>query len=159
MTAKTPHAKSNRLVQAIETGSVIDHITPGQAIHIVRLLGLQHRGYTLTLGLNLASKSQGHKDIIKIQHLQLSEQQRAEVAVFSPQATINVIQDYQVSAKHPLTLPQQIKGVFRCFNPNCITHIEPVQSRFAVDVLAKEVMLTCHYCQEKFNRDKAQFVD
>ena len=149
----------NRSVRAILKGCVIDHIEAGQAVHIVRLLKLNQGQQTLTLGLNLESKSQGRKDLIKIENLHLSESQMAQVALFSPHATVNMIDDFKVSAKYPLTLPTEVKGIFQCYNPNCITRDEPVLSKFYVKAHGLEVRLNCHYCQVSFPRQSAQVVD
>ena len=53
-------------VSAIKNGTVIDHISPGQALRIIQLLSLPSSKYTVTIGLNLHSKLIGIKDLIKI---------------------------------------------------------------------------------------------
>ena len=53
-----------------------------------------------------------------------------------------------------LELPNQIEGVFSCPNSNCISHNEPVRSRFSVR-RAKDgsVRMKCHYCEKSFSQD------
>ena len=53
-------------VEAIEKGTVIDHIPAGKGLIILRQFKLLHYGSAVTVGFNLPSKTQGSKDIIKI---------------------------------------------------------------------------------------------
>jgi len=53
-------------VEAIENGTVIDHIPAGLGLAILRQFKLLHYGSAVTVGFNLPSKTQGSKDIIKI---------------------------------------------------------------------------------------------
>ena len=53
-------------VEAIEQGTVIDHIPAGKGLAILRQFKLLHYGNAVTVGFNLPSKTQGSKDIIKI---------------------------------------------------------------------------------------------
>lgn len=54
-------------VEAIEQGTVIDHIPAGKGLAILRQFKLLHYGNAVTVGFNLPSKTQGSKDIIKNQ--------------------------------------------------------------------------------------------
>ena len=53
-------------VEAIENGTVIDHIPAGLGLTILGQFKLLHYGSAVTVGFNLPSKTQGSKDIIKI---------------------------------------------------------------------------------------------
>ena len=53
-------------VEAIEKGTVIDHIPAGRGLTILRQFKLLHYGSAVTVGFNLPSKTQGSQDIIKI---------------------------------------------------------------------------------------------
>ncbi|NOQ29285.1 MAG: aspartate carbamoyltransferase regulatory subunit, partial [Methanosarcinales archaeon] len=69
-----------------------------------------------------------------------------KIALISPDATINIIRDYEVVEKHRVILPSQIEGVVRCINPNCITNTdEPVKPRFVIR-RGERVELRCMYC-------------
>jgi aspartate carbamoyltransferase regulatory subunit len=140
-------------VAAIKNGTVIDHIPAGQALRIIRLLKLLKEKHTTTLGLNLPSKRLQHKDIIKIENRVLNEMEANEVTIFAPEATINIINNFEVIKKISTRLPEHIIGIFICPNPVCITHNEPIDSCFYISEHGKNIKLTCKYCEKQFDRD------
>ena len=140
-------------VEAIENGTVIDHIPAGLGLTILRQFKLLHYGSAVTVGFNLPSKTQGSKDIIKIKDVFLNEQDANRLALFAPEAVVNTIRDFQVTDKRRLTLPDEISEVFRCPNTNCASHSEPVASRFYVRQQGGKTKLKCHYCEKTFLRE------
>lgn len=140
-------------VAAIKKGTVIDHIPAGAAMKIVRTLRLVETKKTVTLGLNLPSRSMGHKDLIKVQERALTPQEAAEIAIFAPTATINIIEDYKVVQKYRVEMPRNVEGVILCLNPHCITNHEEVVTRFAVHRFGKVVEVECLYCSKVFSHD------
>lgn len=139
-------------VQAIENGTVIDHIPAGLGLTILRQFKLLHYGNAVTVGFNLPSRSQGSKDIIKIKDVVLDKQDANRLALFAPEAVVNRIVDFKVVEKMTLRLPETITEVFRCPNSNCASHSEPVSSRFYVKQKSGETKLKCHYCEKTFAR-------
>ena len=134
--------KSKQLsVEAIENGTVIDHIPAGLALTILRQFKVLHHGSAVTVGFNLPSHSQGSKDIIKIKDVIFTE------------AIVNLIQDFQVVQKLRLSLPSTISEVFSCPNANCASHSEPVTSRFYVRQQNGQTKLKCHYCEKTYARE------
>ena len=115
-------------VSAIQYGTVIDHIKPGNALRIMHLLGLVKSGFQMTLGLNLPSKRIGSKDLIKIENRILTPEEANEVVVFSPSATINVIENYNVIEK--------IKTHFPASMSLCYSAVPAWLSRAAMKLLA-----------------------
>ena len=145
--------KSKQLsVEAIENGTVIDHIPAGLALTILRQFKVLHHGSAVTVGFNLPSHSQGSKDIIKIKDVIFSEADANRLALFAPEAIVNLIQDFQVVQKMRLSLPSTISEVFSCPNANCASHSEPVASRFYVRRLGNQTRLKCHYCEKTYDR-------
>lgn len=140
-------------IEAIESGTVIDHIPAGLALTILRQFKLLHEGNAVTVGFNLNSSRQGKKDIIKINGIRLDSQAANRLALFAPDATVNLIENFKVIRKMPLRLPETISEVFRCPNPNCATHGEPVKSRFYVQNKQGQTRLKCHYCEKTYTRD------
>src|ERR1051325_10381059 len=94
-------------VSAIKQGTVVDHIAAGNALKIVRLLKLAANERRVTLGLNLKSDSIGLKDLIKLENVFLSQFQASQIAVFAPQATVNVIENYRVAKKFRVQLDRK----------------------------------------------------
>jgi len=140
-------------VAAIQNGTVIDHIHSGQAIRIIHLLGLLEKKHKVTLGLNLPSKQLKFKDIIKIEDLALKNEEANEITVFAPEATINIIKDFEVVQKITTTLPPHIADVFVCPNLACITRAEPIATFFNIESQGKQIHLTCKYCEKSFDRN------
>lgn len=139
-------------VEAICSGTVIDHIPIGQGIKILQQLQLLGSNVRITVGFNLPSKELTLKDIIKIENRLFNEREANELAIFAPGATINVIDDYQVQEKFEMSIPTFIEGVFECPNSNCITHNEPVQTYFSLRQ-SKTLQMKCKYCEKSFNKD------
>ncbi|MDO5073295.1 aspartate carbamoyltransferase [Neisseria animaloris] len=145
--------KKQYSVEAIQTGTVIDHIPAGKGLAILRQFKLLHYGNAVTVGFNLPSKTQGSKDIVKISGVHLDEKAANRLALFAPEATVNVIEDFKVVQKMRLNLPETISEVFRCPNANCASHGEPVKSRFYVRNQSGQTKLKCHYCEKTFSRE------
>ncbi|MCD6039300.1 MAG: pyrI [Gammaproteobacteria bacterium] len=143
-------------VSAIENGTVIDHIRSGQAPRIMHLLNVLQSKNKVTVGLNLPSKLIGLKDLLKIENRVLTNDEANEIVIFAPEATINIIKNFEVIQKITTHLPQTIPHVFLCPNPVCITHKESMESFFHIEDQGKQIKLICHYCEKEFNRDQVK---
>lgn len=143
-------------VSAIQNGTVIDHIPPGQAIRIIHMLHLLENKRQMTLGLNLTSNRMKLKDLIKIENQMLTNDEANEVSIFAPEATINIIKNFEVLEKMTTHLPAHIKHVFACPNPSCITQVEPIESHFMIEEQGKQVNLACKYCEKIFDRNEVK---
>jgi len=140
-------------VSAIQNGTVIDHITSDQTLRIMHMLRLLDRKHKLTVGFNLPSKRMKHKDLIKIEDHVLTTNEANKITIFAPEATINIIQNFEVVNKLATSMPSHIDNVFVCPNTNCITTKESVQGSFAVSEHGRMVKLTCRYCEKEFDRN------
>jgi len=148
-----PEKQQKLQVEAICNGSVIDHIPAGQGIKILKLFHLLDTQQRITVGLNLPSAALGAKDLIKVENIALTEAQANQLALFAPKATVNLIKDFKVVKKHQLQLPEFIEGIFACPNSNCISHREPVRSRFSVRQVHGDVRMKCKYCEKSFTKE------
>ncbi|HEW89869.1 MAG TPA: aspartate carbamoyltransferase regulatory subunit, partial [Candidatus Bathyarchaeota archaeon] len=55
-------------VAKIKEGTVIDHITAGRALMVLKILGITGReGFVVSVAMNVPSKKMGRKDIVKIE--------------------------------------------------------------------------------------------
>lgn len=135
-------------ISAIKNGTVIDHITCGTALKVLRILGLdvEDPKSTVSVIMHVPSRLHGFKDIVKIEDRELKKRELNRIALLSPHATINIIRDGEVAEKHHVRPPREVIDLATCENPNCITNLrEPVSTRFKV--LRKEPMvLKCSYC-------------
>ena len=142
-------------VSKIKDGTVIDHITSGHALDVVKILGITGKsGNIVTIAMNVPSKRMGKKDIIKIEGRELKAEEVDKIALIAPNATINIIRDYKVVDKKRVQLPKVIKNIVRCANPACISNSnEPVQPTFYVES-QEPLYLKCHYCGYLMERDE-----
>jgi aspartate carbamoyltransferase regulatory subunit len=138
-------------VEAISSGTVMDHIPAGQGLNILARIQKRNADARLTVGLNLPSKGSGLKDIVKVDGWLFSEQDAAEMALYAPNATVNIIENYKVVRKFPIGLPDEFIGIFACPNSNCISHTEPVATRFSVCSSLNKTQLKCHFCERGFS--------
>jgi aspartate carbamoyltransferase regulatory subunit len=134
-------------VQKIREGTVIDHISAGIALAVLRILGITGReDYIVSVLMNVPSKALRRKDIVKIEGREISSGEADKIALVAPQATINIIRDYRVVKKEKVKLVDEIKGILKCPNPTCVTNTrEPVKASFHVERKG-QVLIRCYYC-------------
>jgi aspartate carbamoyltransferase regulatory subunit len=140
-------SKEQLYVKKIRNGTVIDHIEPGHALDVLRILAINgKRGEIVSAVMNVESKRHGRKDIVKIDNRELKPEEVDKIALIAPKATINIVREYEVVSKKRVELPQTIKGIIRCNNPSCVVNArEPVTSEFKVEV-PEPLRIRCHYC-------------
>lgn len=143
-------------VSAIQKGTVIDHITPGQTLRIIHLLRLLDKKKKMTVGFNLASKGMKVKDLIKIEDYVLTNAEANDITIFAPDATINIIDNFEVIEKIIAKLPSRIQAVFICPNPTCISNVEPMESIFKIEEHNHRVNLICEFCEKVFYRNQVK---
>jgi len=134
-------------VSKIKDGTVIDHISGGYALDVVKILGITGREKrVMTIAINVPSKRFKVKDIVKIEGRALNTAEVNKIALVAPHATINIIRDYCVVEKLEVKLPKIIEGIVKCANPACISNSnEPAASKFYVQN-EEPLSLKCHYC-------------
>jgi aspartate carbamoyltransferase regulatory subunit len=134
-------------VSKIRDGTVIDHITGGHALDVVKILGITGREKgPITIAINVPSKRFRTKDILKIEGRELNPQEVHKIALIAPHATINIIRNYKVIKKQEVKLPKTIENIVKCANPACISNSnEPVKPKFYIES-EDPLLLKCHYC-------------
>ena len=136
-------------IPLIRSGTVIDHITSGNAIKVLHILGIpKNLSSTVSVAINVKSHL-GKKDIVKVENRELDPREVDKIALISPKATINIIRNYEVAEKHRVKLPDEVLGIVQCSNPTCVSNSkEPVKSRFIV--LKKDpIEIKCYYCERE----------
>lgn len=146
--------KKELAVAALRNGTVIDHIPSSVLFKAVKILGIEKLDTHVTIGNNLDSGKFGTKGIIKVADVEFPETVLNRIALIAPSAKVNIIRDFEVVEKHPVTLPDTIVGIVRCGNPKCITNNEPMKTRFTV-IDRENVTIRCHYCGHSVTSDKA----
>ena len=141
--------KKELKIPQIKNGTVIDHITAGNAVKVLHILGIPiSTSSVVSVAMNVKSKF-GKKDIVKVENREIDPQEVDKIALISPKATINIIRDYKVAKKHKVELPNEIIGIVRCSNPTCVSNAnEPVKSRFKV-IEKDPPKIKCYYCERE----------
>jgi aspartate carbamoyltransferase regulatory subunit len=138
-------------VTPIRNGTVIDHIAVGMALQVVRILGIAERGASSTVSvlMHVPSAQMGWKDVVKVEDRELEPREVDRISLIAPHASVNVIRNFNVEEKHPVTLPDEVVGIISCENHNCISNTsEPIESRFRV-VCKEPVRLRCAFCERE----------
>ncbi len=144
-------------VSKIRDGTVIDHVRGGQALNVLAILGIDGTdGEEVSVGMNVPSDRLARKDVVKVEGRELSQDEVDVLSLIAPDATINIVREYEVVEKHRVERPEEVAGVLSCPNPNCITTgTEPVASRF--EVLDDGVR--CVYCGTIVRADIASLIE
>ncbi len=135
-------------VRKIKDGTVIDHITPGQALNVLKIIGIT-KGYpetTVTVAMNVPSGETSLKDIVKVEGRELKADEVDKISLIAPEAKINIIRDYEVVEKKVVSIPNVLGGFLTCANPNCITNTAESPSKFGVEE-KHPIKLRCIYCE------------
>lgn len=143
-------------VHPIRDGTVIDHINAGQAMNVLKILGITgSSSAVISVAMNVSSQDITIKDIVKIEDRELEDKEVDKISLISPNATINIIRDFGVADKHRVELPEMVESMVRCANPNCISNTnEPVTSKF--EVKKDPIRLRCIYCEHIITENIAE---
>lgn len=143
-------------VSAINRGTVIDHIQAGYGIKIAQFLQLLHGSSKIILCLNLKSNKMGTKDLIKVSPTLLPKSSLNKIAVFSPTACVNWIEESNVISKESVKVPDHIDHIFKCPNHLCITNAEFETSNFKIARYKQKLSLECTFCSKNYSLDDLQ---
>ncbi|MDG6243409.1 MAG: aspartate carbamoyltransferase regulatory subunit [Methanolobus sp.] len=144
-------------VRRIENGTVIDHITAGKALNVLKILGLPDSSEGVVSILLNSQGMHGNKDVVKIENRELKVEEVDRIALIAPNATINIIRKFNVASKSRVHIPTFVEGVVECINPNCISNSnEPVTSKFKVTTEETGLKLRCFYCGRVISENIAE---
>ncbi len=131
-------------VDKIKDGIVIDHITSGCGYRIFQELDLAHLSYNVALLLNVPSRHNGKKDLIKIANVRDLDMTR--LGLIDPNLTINIIENEQIKRKVKLAIPEKVSGIMKCKNPRCISNSANIGKIEFTLVDAEKKLYQCEYC-------------
>ena len=98
-------------VPAIKEGTVIDHIPSRVTFKVMRILALKEFKHVVSVVINLRSKTLGKKGIIKIGGRFLTKEEVDKIAILAPNATVNIIKDYEVKEKIKVQPPSDLLNI------------------------------------------------
>ena len=138
------------IIDSIQNGIVIDHISAGKAMELYRILGLDKLDCTVAILKNVTSGKLGRKDIIKIDRI--LDLDWDVIGYIDPGITVNIIRDGVRVEKRQLRLPERITNVIRCKNPRCITSVEQELPQIFTLTDPETRTYRCLYCETKAER-------
>ncbi|MGM9647203.1 MAG: aspartate carbamoyltransferase regulatory subunit [Eubacteriales bacterium] len=133
------------MVNPIQNGVVLDHITAGKAMEIYKVLRLDKLGCTVAVIVNAVSKKMGHKDVLKI--YDVIDLNFDVLGYLDPGITVSIIENGEVIRRISLDLPEQVEGVLRCKNPRCITSCEQELPQVFKLTDRSRKIYRCIYCE------------
>lgn len=149
--------KKEMKISAIQDGTVIDHIPSDTAFKVAAILDLQNTKNIVSIATNLKSKKQGTKGIIKVGGKILTQSEVNKIAVIAPNATVNLISNYEVKEKIEVQIPDNFIKTIKCSNPICITNTEEVETKFYV-VRKEPLKVKCHYCERNMQKEDIELI-
>ena len=150
-------AKRELKISAIEEGTVIDHVPTDATFKVVEILDLANQQGIVSIATNLQSKKIGKKGIIKVGGKSLTQAEVNKIAIVAPDATVNIIKNYNVKEKIKVKAPDVIENVVKCSNPVCITNNEKVATKFYV-VKKDPLKIKCHYCERSMGKGDIELI-
>jgi aspartate carbamoyltransferase catalytic subunit len=128
--------RKGMFIDRITLGTVIDHLAAGSLRAVNAALDLENRGHSCTTAV-IAEKA---NPFLKTDLADLTERDLKQVALLSPEPTINAIAGGRLREKYVYLL---------CQNENCITRVVPedVPPRFWND----RGTIRCRYCRRAYN--------
>lgn len=134
-------------ITPIRNGSVIDHIRPGMALKVIKILNIANgSGKEVAIAMFTNSNKLGKKDLVKVEDMELSPKDVNKLAILTPKASISIIRDYKVVKKFKVELPEKIEGLAKCENLNCITNQKEPVSPLLMRNLSEPPSYRCYYC-------------
>ena len=134
------------IVNSIERGIVIDHITAGTGNRILDYLKIDTKKNTIAFIMNATSKKHGRKDLIKIENV--TDVDLTVLGLLDPNATVSIIENGKIVKKINLELPKTVTNVIKCKNPRCVTSVERNAPHIFHLMDAQTREYRCEYCDE-----------
>jgi len=144
-------------VSKIRNGTVIDHVSGGHALNVLSILGIDgSEGLGVSVVMNVPSDRLGRKDVVKVEDRELSQSEVDVISLIAPEASINIIREFEVVQKNRVDRPASVVGLLSCPNRNCITNEnEPVKTNFTV----VDDGVRCTYCSTIIRDSLADHID
>ena len=135
------------VIDSINNGIVIDHITSGKSMLLYQKLGLDKLNCTVAIIKNAPSSKNGQKDIIKIDTL--IDIDLDMLGYLDPGVSVNIIKDGTIASKFIPELPEKLVDVMKCKNPRCISQEEQELKHIFKLTDREKRIYRCIYCESK----------
>lgn len=132
------------VIDSLQNGIVIDHIKAGLGHRILSYLNIDRAKYTVAFIMNADSKKHGKKDLIKIENV--DDVDLTALGLIDPTATVNFIENQEITRKIKLELPEKVVDVIKCNNPRCVTSVELHAPHIFHLIDGENREYRCEYC-------------
>ena len=97
--------------------------------------------------MNVSSRKMGRKDIVKVEGVELTDEQVQRLALIAPRASVVIIRSYRVAEKKKAVPPEVVTGILSCTGATCISVKEKdsVQSIFSLSS-SSPLSYKCKFC-------------
>lgn len=151
--------RTELIVSAIRSGTVIDHIPSEKTFQVINMLNLEGTENQVYFGTNLYSDKYISKGIIKISDTFFKDEEISKIALVAPSATLIEIEDYEITKKQSVNAPSTVEKIVKCFNPKCVTNTETIPTKFKViSDHNGNMKLSCHYCEKTMAKENIEFI-
>jgi len=144
-------------VAALKKGTVIDHIPADKTFKVAEILKLDNMANMVVIASNLTSKKLGCKGLIKIADAYLDKKVVQKIALIAPRASVSRIDNYKVIEKTKLERSRLLSGLLKCYNPNCITNSEHIETKFVIEK-EKPLLVRCRYCEREMKKEDIELL-
>lgn len=135
------------IINPIENGIVIDHITAGKGMELYEVLHLGELSCSVAIIKNASSVKMGKKDIIKID--EVIDLDLDILGYIDPGITVNIIRNGVNEKRVHISAPEKITNVIKCKNPRCITSVEQELPHIFKLTDRENMVYRCIYCESK----------
>ncbi len=140
------------VIDSINDGIVIDHITSGMSMTLYKYLNLDKLTCSVAIIKNAPSSKAGKKDIIKIDRpIDINID---VLGYLDPGVSVNIIENGEIVKKFKPDLPERLVDVIKCKNPRCISQDEQELVHIFKLTDRENHIYRCIYCESK---GKAKF--
>ena len=152
-------AQTQRSINPLNRGTVIDHLLPGTGQVLDRLLQLAGiYGSDGSDGVVVPRKPSGEdrkrrKDIIFLDDRFVANEVLAALGLFAPDMRVIILDDGKY-CKVKVDLPSAVASILKCPNADCVTRVAPeAKSFFTVDGSSPNgPHLNCGFCRGRFTK-------
>ena len=135
------------VIDSINNGIVIDHITSGKSMTLYKFLNLDKLTCSVAIIKNAPSSKNGKKDIIKID--EMIDIDVDVLGYLDPGVSVNTIKDGKIVSKINPELPERLVDVIKCKNPRCISQDEQELTHIFKLTDREKRIYRCIYCESK----------
>lgn len=144
--------EKHRIIEPIENGVVIDHISQGKVWKVAQILRVGAQTQRVSLADNCESIKMPGKGILKLENFYPSDKELNLISLVAPEATVSLIEMGIVSSKRKVILPPVLEGIVPCGNHNCISN--QLNEKIFSKIYFRNGRFLCHFCRYGFNREE-----